>query len=305
MRTMARLAHLASAVGLAATVALLSAVPGASAPMPGGIAWIDQPLAGSTVPLAEVTVTVHATDPTGVAILHLWVGDELASTTTTNDPPILLSHDFTWTPPKPGSYVLMARGVGIAGEWGQPAIAIVTVGEDGESPSPDPSGETSPSAEPSASGGPSGAPGPSVAPVPTPRPSSPSTPRPTSVPSPAPTPTPRPTPIPCSPAAPDLLAPTDGVVIRDPADNPPTFRWAHRTPPACTPIGYRVQVFAGPDLGALVLDVTLGAVTEWTPGSALADCATYSWRVATRAPGGGFGPWSSASTFELFIGRCT
>lgn len=280
MRTSPRsLLRTGSALGLAAMLALLSVGPGASAPMPAGVAWFDQPLTGSSHPLAPVTITVHATDPTGVVAIHLWIGDEMVESATTDGPsPILSMHEFSWTPAEAGTYLLTVRGEGATGGAGQPASALVTI-------------EAAPAATPTAR--------PTVAST-----APPASPVPTATPAPTPLPTPRSTPPPCSPAAPDLLAPTSGIVIRDAGSNPPTFRWGHRAPPTCTPTGYRIQVFDDPDLAHLVADVTLGAVTEWTPPAALPDCATYFWRVATRGTGGTFGPFSAASSFELFIGRC-
>lgn len=63
-------------------------------------------------------------------------------------------------------------------------------------------------------------------------------------------------------------------------------------------------MYDDPDMTSLVIDVTLGNVGEWTPATTLADCTTYYWRMAARASGRSFGPWSSPSSFELFIGRC-
>lgn len=305
MRTTVR-CRLTGALGLAASMALALVMPGASAPMPVAAAWFDQPITGSVHPMAPLSVTVHATDAAGVSAIHLWVGESVLETkTTSSPPPILASATFTWMPDAPGAYLLTARGAGSTGTFGMPASIIVTIGDGVRSPGPSPttSGSAAPVSEPaSATATPvvTPRPTPPASPAPTPRP----TPTPTPVPTPAPTPSPRPTPPPCSPAPPLLLAPTDGAVIRDPGANPPTFRWAHRTPPACTPIGYRIQVFDDPDLAHLVLDLTLGNVGEWTPDSPLADCTTYFWRVATRAPGGSFGPWSAPASFELFIGRC-
>jgi hypothetical protein len=300
--------RLGSALSLAAAIVLLSAVPGATAPMPAGMAWIDQPLPGTTHPLGEMTVTVHATDPAGVAAIHLWVGDAAADSETLNDPePILASAELAWTPDEPGSYLLTARAVSISGEWGQPASVIVTIDADAGGPSAEPSGspDASASNEPGASAEPDASaaarPTPGAGTTPAPRATTAPTPRPTAAPTPRPTPapTPRPTPAPCAPAPPVLTAPPSGATITDPAQNPPTFAWAHRTPPACPPTGYRVQVF-GPD-GNLILDVTLGNVTQWTPGAPLDNCISYSWRVATR--GTTFGPWSAPSSLTISI-RC-
>lgn len=303
------------ALGLAAPLVLLSAMPGATAPMPSGLAWIDRPLAGSVHPLGEVVITAHATDPAGVSAIHVWIGDQVFHTAALDATPILASAEFAWTPPGTGSYLLTVRGVGLAGDWSLPALAIVTIDDDLE---PAPTGEPSAPASTPASRAPGATPRPGSSPTPrptvgptpratpdaTPTPSLRATPKatPTASPTSAPTPTPRPSPTPCAPAPPILVAPANGTVIRDPSLNPPTFEWAYRTPPACPPTGYRIQVFDDPDLAHLVLDASLGAVSSWRPSAPLADCTTYFWRVA--ATGTTFGPWSDPSSVQLFIGRC-
>jgi hypothetical protein len=229
------------------------------------------------------------------------------------DPAPLVSAEFSWEPVDPGIYALWVRGRSTDGSWGPPALALVTVDATEASPSASASESASSTSDPSASAAPTA--GATVPPRVTPRPTAGATARPTPAPTPrvtpvptprpTPVPTPRPTPVPCTPPAPLLTAPADGALIRDPALNPPTFRWAYRDPPSCAPSGFRIQVFLGPDLGQLVHDVTLPVVYAWSPPSDLADCATYSWRVAARRSDGALGPWSSASTFELFIGRCT
>lgn len=296
---------------VAASLALgtLVAVSGAS---PASQAWIDKPLSGSSVPLGPVAVLAHATDAAGIETVELSVDGSSPMTVDVPDPAPLVSAEFSWEPAEPGIYALWVRGQSTDGSWGTPALALVTVGAPDTSPSASASADASATPDASSSAAPS--PGATASPRVTPRPTAgatarptPSpTPRATPVPTPRPTPapTPRPTPVPCTPPPPLLTAPANGALIRDPALNPPTFRWAYRDPPACAPSGFRIQVFLGPDLGQLVHDETLPVVYAWAPGGDLADCATYSWRVAARRSDGALGPWSSASTFELFIGRC-
>lgn len=295
VRVVVLLAIMSATLGLGAIAAVTGAPPAAQA-------WIDKPLSGSSVALGPVAILAHATDASDITQVELTIGDGPPMTVDIAEPATLVMAEFEWEPAESGIYLLAVRGRAGDGGWGVPGIAMISVGDapDDSSPSPGSSEAGSPTPDPGASSAPSSPrPHASATPRPTPGPTARPTPRPT------PVPTPRPTPVPCSPAAPELTAPPDGQVIRDPALNPPTFRWAHRTPPACTPTGYRVQVFEGPDLGQLELDVTLGVTGQWTPTGPLDDCTTYSWRVATRAPGGNLGPWSSASTFQLLIGRCT
>jgi hypothetical protein len=286
-----------SAAGLAlAMVLLLTGVSAGSGPMLAGGAWIDQPLTGSTYPLGEVPVTVHATDPSGVAEIHLWVGDAILDSVEDDTTPILATATFAWTADQPGSYLLTVRGVGKSGEWGQPASAIVTIGEDVDQ-SPNPSASASPDATPAVSPAATAAATPRATPAQTPTSPPSAHPTPTLTPS----PTPLPTPVPCVPTPPLLLAPPAGTVITDGALNPPTFKWAYRTPPACTPTGYRLQAYDDPDLAHIVLTVNLGPVSQWTPSAPLANCTTYYWRVAAR--GTAYGPWSDPSGFTVSA-RC-
>ena len=305
-----RLALVLGTVAASLALGTLVALSGAS---PASQAWIDKPLSGSSVPLGPVPVLAHATDAAGVELVELTIDGSAPMTVDVPDPAPLVSAEFSWEPVDPGIYALWVRGRSTDGSWGPPALALVTVDATEASPSASASESASSTSDPSASAAPTA--GATVPPRVTPRPTAGATARPTPAPTPrvtpvptprpTPVPTPRPTPVPCTPPAPLLTAPADGALIRDPALNPPTFRWAYRDPPSCAPSGFRIQVFLGPDLGQLVHDVTLGVAYAWSPPSDLADCATYSWRVAARRSDGALGPWSSASTFELFIGRCT
>jgi hypothetical protein len=304
--------RLAVVLGIASAVLALGTLVAVSGAAPSAAAWIDKPLSGSSVPLGPVAVVAHATDAAGIELVELTIDGTSPTTVDVPDPAPLVSAEFTWEQIDSGVYALGVRGRSTDGTWGPLAVAFVTVSDidptpsasEGQAGTPDPSASASgaavanpsPRATPRPTAAATSRPGPTprVTPVPTPRP----TPRPT------PVLTPRPTPVPCTPPAPLLTAPADGAVIRDPALNPPTFRWAYRDPPGCAPSGFRIQVFRGPDLGQLVQDVTLPAVYAWAPSGDLADCTIYSWRVAARRGDGAIGAWSAPSTFELFIGRC-
>jgi hypothetical protein len=96
----------------------------------GPAAWIDAPLNGSTIPLAEVQIIVHASDPAGVSSFELSVDGQLLG-----NPPAeaaqtdSLAHaSQIWVPAAPGTYLLEVRASSSDGDFGPPAFAQVTVG---------------------------------------------------------------------------------------------------------------------------------------------------------------------------------
>ncbi len=308
---------------LAIVATLLLAGPSASAPWTTAKAWIDSPLPLAHVPLAAVELTAHATDPSGVSLVELYVGRSVAASAQPPGTPRLATVNLRWMPAAAGSWWLTLRARGTRGAWGEPTYLLVTV--DGDLPrSPEPSasgteGSQRADASPSAAGSPSpsspasapatprptSVPTSRPTPVPTPRPTSVPTSRPTPVPTarPTPTPTPRPTPVPCTPPAPDLLGPNG--TITDPALNPPTVRWDYRTAPSCAPSGFRVQIANDRSFTSIVYDVTLGgAARGYTPPAPLPDCSSYSWRVIPLRSDGASGTVSTVFTFTLQIGRC-
>ena len=216
--------RVATATLLAAVLILLAATPGSSAPWTTAQAWIDAPLAGAQVPMGLTVVTVHATDPAGVAEVELHVGGQIVDSVKPGDPQGTLAViDLDWTPTSPGGHWLTVRARGGTGGWGAPDLVFIVVTDklaatpsprpsdsasQDESASPATTASASPTASPRATQ-PGSTPKPTAAatatPAPTPRPTA--TPAPTPRPTATPAPTPSPTPVPCTPPAPDLLGP--------------------------------------------------------------------------------------------------
>lgn len=103
----------------------------------GPRAWIDNPLDGSSLPLAACEVVWHGAHAAGVAQLELSVNGAVVATIANPDPAqTLVTARYAWTPPAPGNYTLQARAQSQPGDWGAPATAIVTVGGETEAPVP-------------------------------------------------------------------------------------------------------------------------------------------------------------------------
>ena len=296
---------------LLALVVLLSFNGGVAASDPPGAAaraWIDAPLHGSQLPVGTVELLVHATDELGVDLVELRVDGEPEAEVSPDGDPVFVHLPLAWVPDGAGEFLLEVRARNPGGAWGASAWAFVTVGTPpDESASPSPTPDATESADATAEPTPGPTPGES-----TPRPSfgatPPPTPKPTPAPTPAPTqpPTPVPTPAPCTPPPPELLSPSNGFAIGDPAFNPPTLRWGYRTGTGgCDPSGYRLQVARDAGFSNLVGAVDLGAgATSWTRVDAFDDCSTYYWRVFPKRSNGSLAPPSATWSFEIVIGRC-
>jgi hypothetical protein len=158
------------AVAAAMVLALLLAVPGASAQWTASAAWIDAPLNGSKLPVAPMTVTAHATDLAGVVGMELFVdGIRVASASVGPDP--VVEAQLPWSPSAPGGHFLVVQGIGANGERSSSGFTFVFVGNPAASPSPTvtPSPSPTPSPTPSpASIPPSRGPTPSATPTPVP-----------------------------------------------------------------------------------------------------------------------------------------
>lgn len=233
--------------------------------VPASRAWFDSPLPGASVPRAALAVVGHATDPDGVASLELAVDGvvvaEEAGVDAGDGTMILARARLRWREPTPGRHLLTLTGIDQGGQRGYPARLVVEVSRR----RPTATATPRPTARP------------------TPRPTPRATPRPT--PRPTPRRTPRPTPTPCVPPPPRLASPADFFLVSTPADNPPVFRWGYAREPSCQPTGYVLDV--RDEDGAVVLRRRLrGDVRRFRPGSELADCHVYRWRVRAVGSGG-------------------
>lgn len=274
-------------LALVGALLLTSGLVAIGAPWTQPQAWIDQPLNGSLLPLQPVVVTAHATDPDGVASVDLIVDGEAVGTVVVAPPANITVVDFTWIAGAPGRYQLTVRGQGVTGKGSVTSVLVSVEGADTAVPTASPSPDSQPTATPTTS--------------PTAQPTVTTTAAPTA--SPTAQATASPTPAPCTPPAPDLHSPSDGFVFTIPDDVPPTLRWGYRPPPECAPSGFRVQIAADRQFNSIVASSNLpGTASEWTPPvDALANCATYSWRVTPRRSDGTLAAHSEVWSFSIFI----
>ncbi len=151
----------------------------APAGQPGPQAWIDQPLDGSTLPLAPVAILAHTSDPDGIARFALSVNDSPAVECAGDAPsasgdgsisacliarvnsfgaPVPISLHATWSPPAPGRFVLRIRAQNMQGIWGAYASAVFTIAAEAPTvtstpeptTTPSPTGTMTPTASPTA-----------------------------------------------------------------------------------------------------------------------------------------------------------
>jgi len=113
----------------------------------GPTTWIDRPLDGMHVPLAKVTLLAHASDVDGVASIEFSLSMDLLSSVDTGGER-LGQASMEWTPPGPGVYQIVARGIDTGGNYGPQASALITVGELPASAAPPPAAEEPPTATP-------------------------------------------------------------------------------------------------------------------------------------------------------------
>jgi len=106
-------------------VILYSCAPAGAGPQ----AWIDAPLDNTTVPLAPLTITAHASAAGGVASIEFTIDDQSYKSVRTNNGGRLEWRAVEWTPPGPGSYRIGARGVGNDGSTGPLATSVVTIAD--------------------------------------------------------------------------------------------------------------------------------------------------------------------------------
>lgn len=116
-------------------IAVILLVAGCSlmnGPKTGGggdpITWIDQPLDGSSFPVGNVQVLIHASYPSGVSAIRLDVnGTTLKSSAPDSTQGTLAQVQYVWSPSSPGNYTLQAYAAGSNNLWGPPAQAVVSI----------------------------------------------------------------------------------------------------------------------------------------------------------------------------------
>lgn len=135
MRTKALIALLCAGL-LAACGGTQPAGTETPVPMPPAQAWIDAPLDGAHLPLAEIQLTFSGWDPAGE--LQAFAFSINGEGQGQLEPQFEASQgDFTykygqtaWTPPAPGTYLIEVQGIGPNGP-GETASAMITICDPG------------------------------------------------------------------------------------------------------------------------------------------------------------------------------
>jgi hypothetical protein len=95
----------------------------------GTFSWIDVPVDDLTIPLGqEIQIEGHASDPTGVSRVEIWVNREL--TWSVEDLPAngnFARFSQKWTPPEEGDYFILAAATGNGGESSIPVSVTIHV----------------------------------------------------------------------------------------------------------------------------------------------------------------------------------
>lgn len=99
---------------------------------PGGTyIWIDVPLNPTYLDdIQTIKVEGHASSPSGIALVEVWVNGTLIETI--DSPPatgILSAFESSFTPPEPGEYVIQVIAISSEDEASEPDTAIVLIDE--------------------------------------------------------------------------------------------------------------------------------------------------------------------------------
>jgi len=98
----------------------------------GSQAWIDAPLQGSHLPLAEVEIVAHASSPDGIASFEIYLNGLLLAQTSPDPGSMdqsLMYMRYSWLPAAPGSYLIEVKAFDRNNQPGSPAQVFVEVGE--------------------------------------------------------------------------------------------------------------------------------------------------------------------------------
>jgi hypothetical protein len=94
--------------------------------------WIDAPLPGSHLPLAEVEIVAHSANPGGVASFEIDINGQLLTKISPDPASIaqtLMYARYFWLPAAPGSYMIEVTAFDLNNQPGTPAQVVVEVGE--------------------------------------------------------------------------------------------------------------------------------------------------------------------------------
>ena len=111
---------------LAAPLLMALSMAGCSPGTQGPMTWMDRPLDGQRVALAALTIQAHSSDENGVAKMQFFVADALLAEAPTGGQR-LSNASVDWMPPGPGTYMVSARAIDGAGNYGPAAHAQIVV----------------------------------------------------------------------------------------------------------------------------------------------------------------------------------
>jgi hypothetical protein len=98
----------------------------------GSQAWIDSPLPGSHLPLAEVEILAHASSLDGINSFEIKLNGQLLAQTMPDPSSLdqsLMYTRYSWLPAAPGSYLIEVKAFDRNNQPGSPAQVVVEVGE--------------------------------------------------------------------------------------------------------------------------------------------------------------------------------
>jgi len=94
--------------------------------------WIDAPLPGSHLPLAEVEIVAHSANPDGISSFEISLNGQLLAKTdpeTGSIDPSLVYTRHSWLPAAPGTYLIEVKAFDTNNQPGPTAHVVVEVGE--------------------------------------------------------------------------------------------------------------------------------------------------------------------------------
>jgi hypothetical protein len=95
-------------------------------------AWIDAPLPGSHLPLAEVEIVAHSANPGGIASFEISLNGQLLARTGPEigsiDPSLVYTR-YPWLPAAPGTYLIEVKAIDTNDQPSFPVQVVVEVGD--------------------------------------------------------------------------------------------------------------------------------------------------------------------------------
>lgn len=98
----------------------------------GNQAWIDAPLPGSQLPLAEIEIVAHAASPDGISFFEIDLNGQLLANTLPDSgsfDQVLAYTRYIWLPAAPGTYLIQVKAFDKNNQPGTAAESLVVVVE--------------------------------------------------------------------------------------------------------------------------------------------------------------------------------